>query len=120
MDNIKIDKIKNSKGLIAAAAFIILAAVGVLFYFQSGLFFQKDLTREQAAVKALNFIDQSIDEGLTANLIEATDEGQVYGLHLEIGGTEYQSYITKDGKFLFPNGFTLNTPPDDSQNNLVN
>ncbi|MBI2042402.1 MAG: hypothetical protein HYT21_01435 [Candidatus Nealsonbacteria bacterium] len=104
-----INSAKNYKTVIIAV--VILAVVGVAAYFESGLFIRPNLTKAQAADIAIKFIDQSIDENATASLIEATDEGQVYGLHIEIEGTEYQSYITKDGKFLFPNGFNLKTEP---------
>lgn len=104
-----IENLKKSKNILIALpiGLIIIAAVGTLFYFQSGLFIRPNLTQEKAAEIALDFINQSIEDNVTASLIEATDEGQVYGLHIDISGTEYQSYITKDGKFLFPNGFIL-------------
>lgn len=109
-----ISSIKNFKNIFIALA--ILAVGGALFYFQSGLFVPKNLTKEQATAKAIEFINQKIDQNVTASLIEATDEGQVYGIHLKIGDTEYKSYITKDGKFLFPNGFILETKEENAPN----
>ena len=77
------------------------------------------LSPQAAAEKAMAFINQSIqEENVTASLIDVFDEGEVYRIHLKIAETEYDSYITKDGKFLFASGFNLEnqeqtTPPEE-------
>ena len=98
------DKIKNTKLIIIGAA--VLAAAGLL-YIHADVITNRDLNKEEAAEIALDFINKSIQDDVTASLIEMVDEGQVYGIHLDISGNEYYSYMTKDGKFLFGNGFNL-------------
>ncbi len=78
---------------------------GALFF--TGQFGSGDLTLKEASDKAINFINQSIEEDVTATLIETTDEGDVYRLRLTIVDTEYEAYITKDGNFIFPTGINL-------------
>ena len=66
------------------------------------------LSLEAAAEKAMVFINQSIqEENVTASLIDVVEESGLYRIHLKIAETEYDSYITKDGKFLFASGFNL-------------
>ena len=65
------------------------------------------LSPQEAAEKAIAFINQTIEEDVTASLVSITDEGEIYKIRLKIQDTEYDSFITKDGKFVFPYGFNL-------------
>lgn len=65
------------------------------------------LSPEEAGQKAINFINQSIQEDVTASLLKVEEESGVYKISLEIGEQEYQSFITKDGHYLFASGFDL-------------
>lgn len=96
-----------NKNLIAVA---ILAAgvliTGVFVYINQGG--GGTLSPQTAAEKAIAFINQSIqEENVTASLIDVVEKSGVYKIHLKIAETEYDSYITKDGKFLFASGFNL-------------
>jgi len=74
------------------------------------------LSPQQVAEKAINFINQNmIQEGLTASLISTTEENGVYKIHLKVGGGEYDSYVTKDGKILFIEGIDLESSPAPTQ-----
>ncbi len=67
---------------------------------------------QEVAQKALNFINQNLLEGLTATLTEVTEENDLYKLKLKIDGQEYTSYVSKNGKFLFPGeGINLEEAP---------
>lgn len=93
-----------NKNYIVAGALVLAFIVGAYLYFNQG----KTLSAQAAAEKAIAFINQSIqDQGVTASLIEVVDEGEVFRIHLKIAETEYDSYLTKSGKFLFPSGFNL-------------
>jgi glutaredoxin len=95
-------KLKNPFLIIAAIA-IILAA-GIFYYFN---YYQK-ISSDKAGEIAIDFINKMIkDNGVTASLVEVIDEGPVYGILLDIEGTEYHSYLTKNGQFLFDSGFNL-------------
>jgi hypothetical protein len=39
-----------------------------------------------------------------------TDTGSLYKLSLTVSGKQYESYVTKDGKLLFPQGIDMTTP----------
>lgn len=67
------------------------------------------LTKDQASKKALEFINL-IQPGLDAAVQKSDDVGELYRLELLVAGQPVDSYITKDGRFLFPQGFDLSQP----------
>lgn len=70
----------------------------------------KTLSPQQIAEKAINYINTNKDTltgGNTASLISVVEDGEILKLRLKIGEREYDSYTTKDGKFLFPEAYTL-------------
>jgi hypothetical protein len=70
------------------------------------------LSRQEAAEKAVNYINQNIlEKGATASLINASEEYGFYRIHLKIGESEFNSYVTRDGKFLFPEVYNLEEKP---------
>lgn len=93
-------------GLVVAGAII-----GASFFLNQG---KESLPEEtsgpqELAEKTVSFINESLlTDGSEASLIGVEDEGIVYRIRLEIGGAEYESYVSKDGKFLFPQGYILN------------
>lgn len=65
---------------------------------------------QQLAEKALDYINKNKDTltgGNTASLLNVAEEGEIYKIHFKLGENEYDAYITKDGKFLFPGGYNL-------------
>lgn len=92
-----------------------LLIAGVLIYLNQGKVTEEvseGLSPQQVAEKAIDYITQNIlAEGLTASLISVAEENGVYKIHLKIGEEEYDSYATKDGKFLFPEGYNLEETP---------
>ena len=92
--------------------FLIIGVVGILvagaiIYTISGS--QKDiLSSDEAAEKAMGFINEKIlQQGTTASLIEIIEESGLYKMKLKIGEEEFDTYITKDGKVLFPQFIVL-------------
>jgi len=102
---------KNIKNLATfLIPLVIVLAVGIFLYFGNDLPSQQELSAEDVAEKALAFINNTIlSQGISASLIEITNEGEVYKIRVDVDGTEYQSYVSKDGKYLFPDGYDLNT-----------
>ena len=104
---------KNFKNLITAVIVIAgVLAVGAFLYLRQGQnqtsSSKELLSSQQAAEKAINYINKNVlSQGLSASLVNVIDEGQVYKIYLKIGENEYQSYISKDGKYLFPEGYDL-------------
>lgn len=86
---------------IVIAAFII--AQGLYYFSEEKI--QGALSSEEAAEKAIDYISSVALQGqATASLLEVTEESGLYKIRLEIEDQEYESYVTKDGKFLFPQG----------------
>jgi predicted RNA-binding protein YlqC (UPF0109 family) len=86
---------------------IIIAGVliaGAVFYVKKCPSKESFLTPQVAAQKAIDFINKNLlQPGTTASLISVIEENGLYKLKLKIGDKEYPSFITKDGKILFPN-----------------
>ena len=62
----------------------------------------KELSAQQAAEKAINYVNENLlGQGLVASLVDVSDTGSIYKIRLKIGETEYDSYVTKDGRLLF-------------------
>jgi len=71
------------------------------------------LSQEDAIERAMNFIDQvALNGELTATLLEVVEESGLYKIHIDIEGEEYDSYISKDGKLLFPEGTEITEAGD--------
>jgi len=62
------------------------------------------LSPQEAAEKAINFINKNILQGMTASLLGVTEENEVFKIHLGIEDQEYDSYVTRNGKLLFVDG----------------
>ncbi|MBI2626570.1 MAG: hypothetical protein HYW69_03195 [Candidatus Nealsonbacteria bacterium] len=94
---------------------IILIAIFIagLFLGSAGFYFlqnQKGLSLDEASKTAINFIDKAVkeqDASLSASLLGATEESGVYKVHLKIQDNEYDSFVSKDGKYLFSSAFNL-------------
>ena len=77
------------------------------------------LSGEAAAQKAIEYINNNIlQKGTTASLVEVKEESGLYRFTLKIKDKEFASYVTKDGKILFPEeGIDLTKKPVASANN---
>ncbi len=61
------------------------------------------LSKEAAASKAIDYINTNLLQGqTTATLTSVSESDGLYQISLSISGRTYPSYITKDGKLLFP------------------
>lgn len=70
------------------------------------------LSPQEAGEKAIDFINQNILRGrATASLIEILEENGLYKVKFSIGEQEVESYVTLDGKFLFPEESAVNLEP---------
>ena len=97
----KINKIIIPLSIIAAGIIIAAAFVFVNQEKIKGAAL-KELSAQQAAEKAINYVNENLlGQGLVASLIDVSDAGSVYKIRLKIEETEYDSYVTKDGRLLF-------------------
>lgn len=70
---------------------------------QSGI-----LSAQQVVEKTMDYINKNLlDPGVSATLVSSTEENGVIKIRLKVGQNEFDSYVTKDGKFLFPNAVDL-------------
>jgi len=104
--------VENRKNLIPIAIIIAgLLIAGAFVYVNQGKVSEKapeGLSPQQAAEKAINYINQNLLQGgATASLINVVEENGIYKFRLKIGQNEYDSYVTKNGKLLFIEGIDL-------------
>lgn len=99
--NFNLNTNKNLIPIAIIVAGVLIASVYLYINQFSGL------SAQAAAAKAISFINQNIEAGATAVLTEVSAENNVYKISLKINETPYISYITKDGRFLFPTGIDL-------------
>jgi len=98
---------QNIKKISILAAIVLVSAAGGfgLFYLYQN---NGGSNPQKAADKAIEFINVNLlAEGSTASLVSVVEEKGVYKLVLGIGGSEFTSYLTKDGNLFFPEGYSL-------------
>lgn len=106
----KHEYIKMKKRSIWQITSAMLALLLVISIFTSGFGLGKGrgtitgrISADAAADKAINFInDNLLSGGQTITLKSVEDDNQLYRVGLEVGGQEFVSYVSKDGKLLFP------------------
>ena len=67
---------------------------------------------EKTIQKAIDFISENMLDGAEAVLVSMSDESGVYKFKMKVNEEEYDSYLTKDGKILFPSGISLVVPEE--------
>ena len=63
--------------------------------------------KEAKVLKAVDFINKNLIQNATATAEEITEESGVYKFSLKIGEEKYDTYLTKDGRLLFPQGIEI-------------
>lgn len=66
---------------------------------------------DDLAKKGIDYINTSILSGQTASLVSSSEESGVIKMKISINGQEFDSYITKDGKLLFPEAIKIEDTP---------
>ncbi len=102
-------KINKKLAIIIGAAVIVIAALvwGYLYY-QKGHGNNTTSAYQKTAEKAIKFINENIINGRgTASLTNVSEEGNILKISFKIGEQSYDSYVTKDEKFLFPEGYEM-------------
>lgn len=113
--------VKNLKNLIIVI--IVVAGISTAGYFlyqgnkgDKGSTQINLLSSQEAAEKAINFINQNLlSEEVTASLIEVVEESDLYRFKLKVEDQEHTSYVSKDGKLFFIEGFDMDEKPETLQ-----
>lgn len=88
---------------------IALIGGGFLYLSQKGILFKSGVSGQETAEMAIKYInDNFLTQDNAASLVSVVDVGDVLKIRLKVGGQEYDSYVTKDGALLFPEGYNLN------------
>lgn len=116
-------KAKNSNNAnIWMAVSGILGLLLIISFFTGGFGNSDDsttvapLTAQEAGDKALGFINENILAGQgEAELQSVEEDSDLYQIKLSIQGQEYNSYVTKDGKLLFPSAVDMEAVTEQMQ-----
>ena len=108
-----------TKNLIPLAIVIVgVLIAGVIFYINRGKGIGSGdlLSPQQAAEKAINFLNQNIlQEGMEASLIEVVENNGLYKMKTNINGQELDLYISSNGKLLFTQFIDLESEPESNE-----
>lgn len=97
---------------------LVVTALLVASIFTNGFSFGDDnggvkgaLSKEEAVQKVTAYVNTNLlQPGLTATVQESKDVGDLYNIKLSIAGQTFDSYVTKDARLLFAQGFDLTAP----------
>ncbi|MBU0962941.1 MAG: hypothetical protein KKD48_03495 [Nanoarchaeota archaeon] len=86
---------------------IVLAVLLIFSVFTNG--FKINSGKDVIAAKVVDFVNTNIlaAQGVEATIISTTEKNGLYLLKLDLNGQELDTYITKDGKLLFPSAIDL-------------
>ena len=89
---------------------LVIIAGGIFFWYKTKA---KVISADAAANKAITYITQNF--GLSPTLIDSVKEDNAFKVRFTINGTDYTSYVSLDGKYLFPEGYDMNATTTQSQ-----
>lgn len=94
----------------SAIILAILLIISVIFNIRS---IMPSMSAKEAGESTIDYLNKYVLQGATANLVSverATNE--LYNIKLEVGGNQYDSYVTTDGKLLFPQALDMEMQPE--------
>lgn len=68
-----------------------------------------EFDKNEISVKTLDFIDSNFlnAQGLSASIVSLEEENGVYKIEFQAGENQITSFVTKDGKYLFPQALDM-------------
>ena len=105
-------KVKLNPYLVITLAFVVAGVILLAGQIKSGRISLPTVTvgssSQKLAEKAIDYINKNlVQPGTTVTLVKVSDAGNIYKLDLKIGSQDAESYVSKDGKFFFPEGFDM-------------
>jgi len=113
-------KILTKNNILIATAVIAILIVGFLILGYGDKIKLPNIfvsAKQKVAEKAVKYINDSGLSSVPVSLVSVSEESGLIKIKIEIGGQEFDSYVTKDGKLLFPQGYEIETDEKDSSNN---
>ncbi len=102
---------KIKKIILPVIVVVILLGVAAGLYYING----NTISKDKANKIAIDFINTNLLQGqATATTKEITSQSGVYKIKIDVQGQEYFTYITKDGKILFPQGAEITPAEEDN------
>jgi len=98
-------KKQNRNTIIGVIAVLVLVIVGGVYYFKTNPNTTWKIWQagdKKIAEKAIKFINDNGLASTDASLVSVSRESGLVKIKIKIGGTEFDSYVSKDGKYLFP------------------
>lgn len=109
----------NRNTLLVAVAVVGIIITGVLIFVSenSGKFsFSRlnfgGLSDEEVAKKAVDYINEKGLASSAVSLVSASEESGLVKIKIKIDSSEFDSYVSKDGKLLFPQVFKMDASSD--------
>lgn len=99
-----LEKLKKIIVPLFGIAIVVLLAGAFLYLNQNKA---KVLSVDKVGARVMQYIKENVSGGETASLVDIVMDGDVYKLKLEINGQEYESYASRDGRLLFPEGYII-------------
>ena len=102
----------------AAIIFGILFAVSLIYNITnaSGNTSGSNINPNEISAKTVDYLNKNVLNGqATAKIDSITEKAGLYNVQLDISGRKFDSYVTKDGKLLFPQAIDLEAPPAEQQ-----
>jgi len=114
----------DRNSILITIAIIAIVITGVLIYVnqRGGLtmpsFFR--MSDKQLAEKAVNYINTSGISASKVSLVSYSVESGLVKIKIKVGTSEFDSYVTKDGKYLFAQAFDMNPKTDKAAGDKTN
>lgn len=98
----------NKNLVVTVAVVALVGAIGLGYAYNKKQEADEKQAFQQTAEKAVSFVNGNLlAEGLTASLNGVEEVSGILKIGLKVGEQEYSSYITKDGKIFFVEGYDI-------------
>jgi hypothetical protein len=95
-------------GVVAVVIIAVLIYTGPSSSFSLSNFLTFGQSNQQIGQKVIDYINtKNLTGGAPAELVSVSEESGLVKIKIKIGENEFDSYATKDGKFLFPQVFDM-------------
>ena len=95
-------------GILAVLLVASIITQGFRGIIPTGAVVSDGISLDEASEKAVTYINENLlQAGTTATVVSKEDAAGLYNVKLDIDGREFDSYVTKDGKMLFPNAIDM-------------